>query len=144
MNWDAFTPLSAAIGGALIGLATALTLFLNGKIAGISGVVARSIRPVPGDRAWRLWFLLGIAVGGALTFRAYPPMGALDFSGAGVAAMAVAGLLVGVGTRVGGGCTSGHGVCGISRGSTRSIAATVTFMIVAALVVLVRRLVVSA
>jgi uncharacterized membrane protein YedE/YeeE len=138
VNWDAFTPWAALIGGALIGLATGLALLLNGKIAGISGVVARILRPAPGDALWRVWFLAGLVVGGAATFALYPASAELDFSAAGLGTMAVAGLFVGVGTRVGGGCTSGHGVCGISRGSTGGIAATLTFMAVAGLVVFVR------
>jgi uncharacterized membrane protein YedE/YeeE len=139
MDWEHFTPYSALIGGALIGLATGLALLLNGKIAGISGVVARTLRPAPGDTAWRVWFLVGMVAGGATTFAAYAPTAALDFSSAGPGLMAGAGVLVGLGTRLGGGCTSGHGVCGISRGSLRGIAATITFMLVAGLVVYVRR-----
>lgn len=139
MDWEAFTPISALIGGGLIGLATGLTLLLNGKIAGISGVVGRILRPAPGDVAWRVWFLLGLVAGGAATFAVYPPSRTLELAGGGALVMAIAGLLVGLGTRVGGGCTSGHGVCGISRGSTRGILATVSFMAVAGLVVYLRR-----
>lgn len=139
MDVDAFSPGAATIGGALIGSATALTLLLNGKIAGISGVVGRILRPAPGDVLWRVWFLAGLVAGGALTFALLPASrAALDFSHAGVGVMAGAGLLVGLGTRLGGGCTSGHGVCGISRGSTGGVAATCTFMAVAALVVFAR------
>ena len=139
MDMDAFTPGASTLGGVLIGLATALTLLLNGKIAGISGVVGRILRPAPGDALWRVWFVAGLVAGGALTFALLPASkAALDFSHAGVGLMALAGLLVGLGTRVGGGCTSGHGVCGISRGSTGGIAATCTFMAVAGLVVFVR------
>ena len=122
-----FTPLSALIGGGLIGLATGLVLLLNGKIAGISGVVGRVLRPAPGDAAWRVVFLLGMVGGGALTFALYAP--ARDFSPAGgVGVMVAAGLLVGFGARFGGGCTSGHGVCGISRGSSGGITGTLVFM----------------
>jgi len=136
---DAFTPGASTLGGVLIGLATALTLLLNGKIAGISGVVGRILRPAPGDALWRVWFVAGLIAGGALTFALLPASkAALDFSHAGVGLMALAGLFVGLGTRVGGGCTSGHGVCGISRGSTGGIAATCTFMAVAGLVVFAR------
>ena len=138
MNWDAFTPWTSLAGGALIGLATGLALLLNGKIAGISGVVSRILRPAPGDALWRIWFLVGLATGGALTFATYAPSAELDFSGASILTMAGAGILVGLGTRIGGGCTSGHGVCGISRGSVSGIAATVTFMVVAGLVVFLR------
>ena len=139
MDMDAFSPGAATLGGVLIGLGTALTLLLNGKIAGISGVVGRILRPAQGDALWRVWFVAGLIAGGALTFALLPASkAALDFSHANVAVMAAAGLFVGLGTRVGGGCTSGHGVCGISRGSTGGIAATCTFMAVAALVVFVR------
>lgn len=138
MNWDSFTPASALAGGALIGLATGLALLLNGKIAGISGVVGRILRPAPGDTLWRVFFLVGLVVGGALTFALYPASANLDFSGAGLPAMVVAGLLVGFGTRLGGGCTSGHGVCGISRGSSGGIVATIVFMAAAGVVVAIR------
>ncbi len=139
MDQEAFTPLSALVGGLLIGTATGLALLLNGKIAGISGVVGRILRPATGDVAWRVWFLVGMVAGGAVTFALNPPSRALDFSGAGLLVMAGGGLLVGIGTRVGGGCTSGHGVCGISRGSMRGVVATITFMLVAALVVYLHR-----
>ncbi len=139
MNEEAFTPIAGLVGGALIGLATGLVLWLNGKIAGISGVIARSLRPVAGDTAWRVWFIVGLAGGGALTFVVWPAGAQLDFSAAGgLVPLAIAGLLVGLGTRLGGGCTSGHGVCGISRGSVPGIAATLTFMAVAGLVVYLR------
>ena len=138
MNWTEFTPIASLIGGVLIGLATGLALLLNGKIAGISGVVGRILRPTPGEALWRTWFVGGLVAGGALTFALYPPSANLDFSHTSVLWMAVAGLLVGVGTRLGGGCTSGHGVCGISRGSTGSVTATVVFMIVAGFVVFIR------
>ena len=140
MNWTEFTPISSLIGGVLIGLATGLVLLLNGKIAGISGVVGRILRSTPGDALWRAWFVGGLIVGGGLTFALYPPSADLDFSHTSILGMAVAGLLVGVGTRLGGGCTSGHGVCGISRGSLGGITATVVFMLVAALVVFMRSL----
>ena len=138
MNWTDFTPIPSLMGGVLIGLATGLTLLLNGKIAGISGIVGRILRSTPGDARWRAWFVGGLVAGGALTFALYPPSANLDFSHTSVLWMAVAGLLVGVGTRLGGGCTSGHGVCGISRGSTGGVAATVIFMVVAGIVVFMR------
>jgi len=121
-----FTPWTALLGGLLIGLASAAVVALNGKIPGISGVCARVLLRVPGDTAWRLLFLLGLVAGGGvvlwLTSADFaPPRSTLQ--------LVLAGLLVGIGTRVGGGCTSGHGVCGIGRGSVRSIVATVTFMI---------------
>ncbi|MBL4845934.1 MAG: YeeE/YedE family protein [Planctomycetes bacterium] len=138
MNWAAFSPGSALVGGVLIGLATGLTLLLNGKIAGLSGVVARVLRP-SGDVPWRVWFLIGIVAGGALTFQALPSAAVVDFSRAGgLGTLAIAGVLVGFGTRLGGGCTSGHGVCGISRGSSGGLAGTLTFMATAGLVVFAR------
>ena len=139
MDWDAFTPIPSLVGGILIGLATGLALFLNGKIAGISGVVGRILRPAPGDVAWRVWFLLGLAAGGAVMFFSYAPARALDLTQTGLPLMVAAGFLVGVGTRVGGGCTSGHGVCGISRGSLPGVIGTITFMAAAGLVVYLRR-----
>ncbi|MHC4392521.1 MAG: YeeE/YedE family protein [Planctomycetota bacterium] len=137
-----FTPGSALLGGALIGLATGLVLLLNGKIAGVSGVCGRILRPAPGDAWWRVLFLLGMVVGGGIMFWVYPPAAAFTPS-ASVATMALAGLLVGFGARTGGGCTSGHGVCGIARASVRGITGTVVFMAVAAGVVYVVRHVVS-
>ncbi len=124
-----FTPLSALIGGALIGLAISLALLFNGKVAGMSGAYGRIFRRAPGDTLWRVIFVGGVIVGGAAIFALYPP--AADFQPeASLPVMALAGLMVGIGTRVGGGCTSGHGVCGISRGSIRGLVATVTFMVV--------------
>ena len=91
MDMDAFTPGASTLGGVLIGLATALTLLLNGKIAGISGVVGRILRPAPGDALWRVWFVAGLVAGGALTFALLPASkAALDFSHAGVGLMALA------------------------------------------------------
>jgi len=133
-----FTPISALVGGLLIGTASAAALALNGKIPGISGVFGRILRGVPGDTAWRIAFVLGLVAGGALTFGLYPPAAAFE-SSATLLQMALAGLLVGIGTRVGGGCTSGHGVCGIARGSKRSIVATLTFMLAGFLTVYVLR-----
>jgi len=125
-----FSPWTALLGGLLIGTASALALALNGKIPGISGVVARIFRGQPDDTAWRVVFVLGLVCGAALAFTCYAPAAEYHPSRS-LPVMAIAGLLVGVGTRVGGGCTSGHGVCGIGRGSPRSLVATVTFMILA-------------
>lgn len=121
-----FTPWSALAGGLLIGLASAAVVALNGKIPGISGVCARVMLFVPRDTAWRVLFLLGLIAGGAAML--WIPSVAAFNSPRTMLQLAIAGLLVGVGTRIGGGCTSGHGVCGIGRGSLRSIAATMTFM----------------
>lgn len=127
MNIVDFTPVPAAIGGALIGLSAALVLLLNGKIAGISGIVARPFLGVAGDTGWRIVFLAGMVGGGALTFALLPETAAFTLA-AGWVPLLVAGFLVGFGTRLGGGCTSGHGVCGLSAGSVRSLVATLTFM----------------
>jgi hypothetical protein len=131
-DFTAFVP--ALLGGALIGLAIALLLLMNGRVAGISGVLAGLIRAQPGESSWRALFIAGLVVGGLVT-RVVAP-GALGPMAASIPMLAVAGLLVGVGTRLAGGCTSGHGVCGTSRLSRRSIAATGTFMFLGAAVVL--------
>jgi len=129
-----FTPLSAAIGGALIGLAAVLLMLCNGRIAGISGIFAGLLNPQTGDRAWRAAFIAGLIAApltAALIGHAVP-MPQLPGS---MITVAVAGLLVGFGTRLGSGCTSGHGICGIARLSPRSIAATMIFMAAAVVVV---------
>ncbi|MEJ7728416.1 MAG: YeeE/YedE thiosulfate transporter family protein [Polyangiaceae bacterium] len=135
--------LAALLGGMLIGLSAAVLLVLTGRIAGISGVVGGLMRPgrdaaAPDDKRWRLAFFVGLLVGGALLRVLYPAAfgGAVSRS---MPALAVAGLLVGFGSRLGNGCTSGHGVCGVSRFSRRSIAATMTFIATAALTVWVVR-----
>lgn len=114
-------------GGALIGLSASLMLMLNGRIAGISGIVGGLLQPQAGDVSWRAWFVAGLLAGGAALFAVRPEL----FGTAAVpsAVVVIAGLLVGFGTRLGSGCTSGHGVCGISRMSKRSIVATSTFML---------------
>jgi uncharacterized membrane protein YedE/YeeE len=132
-----FDPLSAAVGGALIGLAATLLMLLTGRIAGISGILGDLLERGSSDRAWRLAFAAGLiaaplvlALGGHALADPVMPSSII---------IAIAGLLVGIGTRLGSGCTSGHGICGISRLSPRSIAATVTFMVVAMLVVAIMR-----
>lgn len=126
INWTAFTPWSALLGGMLIGLAAAMFALLNGRIAGISGVLGGLLKPVRGDIAWRAAFVLGL-VGAPLVYALFAVLPAVHIE-AGDGALIIAGLLVGVGTRYGSGCTSGHGVCGLSRLSPRSLVATVTFM----------------
>lgn len=126
INWNAFTPWSALLGGMLIGLAAAMFALLNGRIAGISGVLGGLLRPVRGDIAWRAAFVLGL-VGAPLGYALVAVLPAVQIE-AGYGALIAAGLLVGVGTRYGSGCTSGHGVCGLSRLSPRSLVATVVFM----------------
>jgi uncharacterized membrane protein YedE/YeeE len=131
-----FTPLASLLGGILIGLSASAMLLLDGKIAGVSGIVAGVLRPVRGDTLWRICFLGGLLAGGLLLRILLP--GAFDF---GIIRplplLATAGLLVGFGTRLGSGCTSGHGVCGVSRLSPRSLAATATFIFTGALTVYV-------
>ena len=114
-------------GGALIGLGAALLLWSVGRIAGISGIASGALEGARGDRAWRIAFLAGMMIAGAvaLQFVPLPPPRAQTGT---TALLAVAGLLVGFGTRLGSGCTSGHGVCGLARFSKRSLAAVVAFM----------------
>ncbi len=123
-------------GGALIGLAASLLLLWNGRIAGISGMVGGLFRPAAGEVAWRFTFLVGLLAGGVVLSIVYPV--ALEVRvPAPLGMVALAGLLVGYGTRLGNGCTSGHGVCGVSRLSPRSLVATATFMLTGALTVYV-------
>lgn len=126
IDWSSFTPGSAMAGGLLIGLAIAVLLLFNGRIAGISGIIGGLFTPSPGNVAWRLAFIGGIFLVTLLgNLLAAPSESHID---AGWITLAIAGTLVGLGTRLGSGCTSGHGVCGLSRLSKRSIAATLTFM----------------
>jgi uncharacterized membrane protein YedE/YeeE len=129
-----FTPIASLMGGVLIGLSASVMLLVDGKIAGISGILAGVLKPGAGDTLWRICFLAGLLAGGLLLRELWPS--ALDF---GIIRpfplLAIAGLLVGFGARLGSGCTSGHGVCGVSRLSPRSLVATATFIFTAALVV---------
>ena len=126
IDWNVFTPWPSLAGGLLIGLAAAALALFNGRIAGISGILGGLLRLPKGDSAWRAAFLLGL-IGAPLLY-------ALAFSlprpqiDANVTTLIIAGLLVGIGTRYGAGCTSGHGVCGLSRLSPRSAVATLAFM----------------
>ncbi len=124
----------ALLGGALIGVSASLMLAFNGRVTGISGIVGGLVHPSAGDVAWRALFVAGLIAGGIVAVFTLP--GAFTGASTGIGTALVAGLLVGVGTRVGNGCTSGHGVCGVSRLSVRSIAATLTFIGTGALVVL--------
>jgi len=119
--------LMAILGGAMIGLAASAMLLFVGRIAGISGIVGGLLRPNPGDSAWRISFVGGLLVGGLLLVAFLPEAIGIP-TGRSLPALAVAGLLVGFGVRMGNGCTSGHGVCGLSRLSARSLIATMTFM----------------
>jgi uncharacterized membrane protein YedE/YeeE len=129
-----FTPVSAAIGGALIGLAAVLLMLLIGRIAGISGILGGCLTLGGGDKGWRIAFIAGLILAPVSAGLAGYPV-PLPEMPANWAVIVAAGLLVGIGTRLGGGCTSGHGVCGIARLSARSIAATAIFMAVAIVVV---------
>lgn len=116
------------IGGILIGTASAMLMFLNGRISGISGILEGVIRPNGSEFAWRAAFVGGLVGGGVVLYLLSPEM-FVDISGRPAYVAGIAGLLVGVGTRIGSGCTSGHGICGISRLAPRSIVATLTFML---------------
>jgi uncharacterized protein len=133
-----FTPVSAALGGLLIGGATALLFLLNGRVAGISGILGGALAVRRNDLAWRLAFIVGLFAAPAIYAVFGGTLPSLTVSSS-PALLVVGGLLVGFGTRLGGGCTSGHGVCGIARLSWRSIAATAIFMTVAAVTVLISR-----
>lgn len=127
MFHSAYSPLHALAGGILIGLASLLAVLATGRTLGISGMFSRVLRPRPGDWAWRLVFFAGLLAGAAVAFGTIEAA-AVHRSVRSLGAIAVAGLLVGFGTRLGGGCTSGHGVCGVSLGSKGSIIATLIFM----------------
>jgi uncharacterized membrane protein YedE/YeeE len=126
IDWNHFTPFAALAGGVLVGIATAMFVLLNGRITGISGVLGGLLRPIRGDIAWRAAFTLGL-VGAPLVYLLFAalPRPQID---ANYGTLSLAGLLVGLGTRYGSGCTSGHGVCGLSRLSPRSLVATAAFM----------------
>ena len=126
IDWNQFTPATALAGGALIGLAAGMFALLNGRIAGISGVLGGLLNTVAGDRAWRLAFVFGL-IAAPLVYALFAALPALQID-AGYGALVLAGLLVGFGARCGSGCTSGHGVCGLSRFSPRSLLATLVFM----------------
>jgi len=137
-----FTPISAAIGGVMIGAAAAAFWLGNGRIAGISGILAGALRPERGDLAWRFAFLAGL-IAAPLLWRTVMPLPAIIIT-ASPGALIVAGLLVGFGTRLGGGCTSGHGVCGVARLSPRSIAAIAVTIATALVTVFLMRHVLGA
>lgn len=136
MTFESF-PWLSLIGGAFLGLSATMLLMINGKVAGISGVVNGILSPKRNDLFWRLLFLIGMVAGGALSVIVIgveiPSTESIPTS-----VLVIAGLLVGFGTRLGNGCTSGHGICGVGRLSLRSIVATAIFMVVAALTVYIR------
>ena len=126
IDWAHFTPWASLAGGILIGVSAALFILFNGRIAGISGILGGLLHPVKNDILWRVAFLSGLIVA-PLVFSMLAPLPVVQVD-AGTVTLIAAGLLVGIGTRYGSGCTSGHGVCGISRLSPRSLAATAAFM----------------
>lgn len=138
--WTDFTPWASLAGGVLLGIASAILVLAQGRILGISGILGGLLAPRKGDAGWRVAFLLGLAAAPAsfalLAPAGFPPAPRID---AGTATLVAAGLLVGFGTRLGSGCTSGHGVCGLSRLSPRSLVATVAFMAAGFLTVFVVR-----
>src|SRR5688572_19722783 len=125
IDWPHFTPWASLAGGILVGIAAAVLVLFNGRIAGISGIVGGLLTASRGDIAWRLAFLLGLLVAPLATLL-YPVTPRIE---AGFGMLLIAGLLVGIGTSYASGCTSGHGVCGLSRLSPRSLAATIAFMV---------------
>ena len=133
-----FTPLTALSGGILIGLAALLFLLVQGRVAGISGILAGLLAPVTSDIGWRWRFIAGLAVGGALGFWLLG-LPAPDLSQVSWPWLLVGGLLVGFGAKLGNGCTSGHGICGIGRLSVRSIVATLLFMLAGMITVFIMR-----
>lgn len=129
IDWPHFTPLASLAGGVLLGLAAAAFILVNGRILGISGILAGLLAPRRGDAGWRIALLLGMLAAPA-SLALLAPAGWLNAPRieAGPVLVVIAGLLVGFGTRLGSGCTSGHGVCGLSRLSPRALVATLTFM----------------
>lgn len=126
IDWLHFTPWISLVGGLLIGVSATLFLFFNGRIVGISGIVGGLFRPSNGDIGWRLAFIAGMVCAPFVYGLAFPlPVVRVDTS---TPVLIIAGLLVGIGTRYGSGCTSGHGICGLSRRSPRSMVATLAFM----------------
>jgi uncharacterized membrane protein YedE/YeeE len=131
-----FTPIASLAGGILIGLSAAAMLWFDGKIAGVSGIVAGILRPARNDWLWRACFVGGLVAGGFIMRLVEPAAYAFTISRS-TGAIIVAGIAVGFGTRLGNGCTSGHGVCGVSRLSARSMVATGTFLVTGAVTVFV-------
>ena len=127
IDWLNFTPWASLAGGLLIGISTAMFLLFNGRIAGISGILGGLLRPTAGDAGWRIAFLLGL-LAAPLLYRLAAPLPSVQIDATTIT-LILAGLLVGIGTRYGSGCTSGHGVCGLSRLSLRSTVATAAFML---------------
>lgn len=133
IDWTNFTWWQSISGGLLIGLSASMLLHFNGRVAGISGIVGGLLKPTRGDIGWRLAFILGLMFS-SFAFLIFSPL-PISIIDADVKVLISAGLLVGFGTRYGSGCTSGHGVCGLSRGSIRSLVATATFIVAGMLTV---------
>ncbi len=128
IDWTHFTPWTALAGGILLGIASAAFILLNGRVLGISGILGGLLMPRRGDASWRVFFLLGMLLAPASLSLLAPGLISAPRIEASNVAIVAAGLLVGLGTRYGSGCTSGHGVCGLSRLSPRSLVATLAFM----------------
>jgi uncharacterized membrane protein YedE/YeeE len=126
IDWNNFTPWAALAGGALIGIASALFILFNGRIAGITGIMGGLLKPRSGDIGWRLAFIIGL-IGAPVIWQLFTTLPTMQIDASNTL-LVIAGLIVGISTRYGSGCTSGHGVCGISRLSPRSIIATLAFM----------------
>jgi uncharacterized membrane protein YedE/YeeE len=126
IDWMHFTPWLSLAGGAMLGAASAMFILFNGRIAGISGIVGGLLHPLKGDRTWRLAFIAGL-VASPLVYGVFAAMPEIRIEASPLVLIA-AGLCVGIGTRYGAGCTSGHGICGLSRFSLRSLVATLSFM----------------
>lgn len=137
IDWQNFTPWTALAGGALIGLASALFVLFNGRIAGITGILGGLLTPKRRDIGWRVAFIIGLTAA-PFTWSLFAPLPDIQIDASNTL-LAIAGLIVGISTRYGSGCTSGHGVCGISRLSPRSIFATLAFMATGFLTVYVVR-----
>ncbi len=133
-----FTPVSAFSGGLMIGLAAAVLILANGRIAGVSGIAGGLLSPAGGDIAWRMAFITGLVLGPLIYNAAAPETLSITVTRS-VPVLIAGGLMVGFGTRLGSGCTSGHGVCGIGRLSNRSMVATCVFMAAAAVTVFAAR-----
>ncbi|MFA3762345.1 YeeE/YedE family protein [Yersinia sp. 2544 StPb PI] len=126
IDWINFTPYSALAGGAVLGVAVTFLLLATGRIAGISGILGGLLSPKAGDRGWRMAFIIGLVIS-PLVYSLFTALPVIQIDAA-LPTLILAGLLVGIGTRYGAGCTSGHGVCGLARFSPRSLVATLSFM----------------
>jgi len=138
IDWLSFTPIPSLLGGIILGVAAALYVLFHGRILGISGIISGFLHPKPGDRAWRMALILGLLTAPLLAALFFEIRPIVEVE-ADWLAVVIAGLLVGFGAQYGSGCTSGHGICGLSRLSPRSLVATVSFMTAGFLIVFVLR-----